>query len=115
MLDIDIEFRKGILFVRLGGRLDENSSLKLNKELIPIIKDNGIRYVVFNMEHLEYIDLEGIETLKYNYKVILENKGQTLVCGLKPGIVKLRINNSRLLNYMYETSNEIAAFNIINL
>ncbi|MFA5602442.1 MAG: STAS domain-containing protein [Bacilli bacterium] len=115
MLDIDIEFRKGILFVRLGGVLDISSSNKLNEELIPILKDNGIKYLVFNIENLNYIDLDGINSLKQKYNIISNNKGQILVCGIKNGLVKQRIDNSSLFNYMFETSNELAAFNIINL
>lgn len=115
MLDIDMEFRKGILFVRLGGVLNLKNSKKLNDELVPIIKDNGIKFLVFNMENLTYIDLDGIRTLKENYNIISDNKGKALLCGIKNGLVKLRVNNSQLLNYMFEASNELAAFNIINL
>ena len=34
MLDIDLEFRKGILFVRLGGTLDVNSSKPIGSYLV---------------------------------------------------------------------------------
>lgn len=50
MLDINYEIRKGILFIRLGGVLNKNTVSKLQNEVTDMIKDNGIRNVVFNLK-----------------------------------------------------------------
>jgi len=39
MLKINLEYRKGILFVRLKGNLNANTSKKFLEYAIPIIKD----------------------------------------------------------------------------
>lgn len=115
MLDINIEFRKGILFVRLSGELNKNTVGKLDEEVTSLIKDNGIRNIVFNIVELKSIDIKGINALLYNYEIIKNNKGKGCVCGINNTLVSHRIKNSRLLQYMYETSDELGAFNIINL
>ena len=97
MLDINFEFRKGVLFIRLIGKLDRNTVSKLKTEVTDMIKDNGIRNVVFNLSSLESIDMKGINSLLYNYELCRNNKGRTLICGIDNPLVKHRINNTRLL------------------
>ena len=115
MLDIDIQFHKGILFVRLEGVLNKNTVDKLKEEVTVLIKENGIRNIVFNVSSLDVIDCYGINALLSNYEICRDNKGKSLLCGINNNLVKHRINNSRLLKYMYETSDELSAINIINL
>lgn len=115
MLDINYEIRKGILFIRLGGVLNKNTVSKLQNEVTDMIKDNGIRNVVFNLKELESIDIKGINNLFYNYEICHNNKGKSLICGIDNSLVRHRINNTRLLKYMIETSDELSAFNIIKL
>lgn len=115
MLEINIEFRKGILFVRLIGELTKETVNKLNYEVTSLIKDNGIRNIVFNITDLNIIDIKGINSLLYNYEIIKNNHGRSCICGIKNTLVQHRIKNSRLLKYMYEASDELSAFNVINL
>lgn len=115
MLGINIEFHKGILFIRLDGNLDKNTVSKLKSEVTTLIKDNGIRNTVFNISNLNSIDCYGINALLNNYEICRDNNGKSLVCGINNNLVRHRINNSRLLKYMYETSDELSAINVINL
>lgn len=115
MLEINYEFRRGILFIRLNGILTKNTVDKLQNEVTDMIKDNGIRNVVFNIAGLKVIDMKGINSLLYNYELCHNNKGKSLVCGIDNSLVRHRIENSRLLKYMNETSDELSAFNVINL
>ena len=79
MIDYNIEFTKGVLFVRLSGILNNHNYLELQDELFEIIKDGGIKYLVFNNENLEMEDdtllFENIE------KLISDNDGKMLLCG----------------------------------
>lgn len=115
MLNINMEYRKGILFVRLTGTFNNETSPKVEKEVSQMINQGGIKYLVFNIENVNYIDMSGIDAMMKNYDMICENKGKAIVCGLNNELVRYRIENSRLLKYMYETSNELSAFNIIQL
>ena len=115
MLDIDMEYRKGILFVRLAGVLDETTASKINIDVSKIINKGGIKYLVYNVENLQSINIDGINAMLDNYNTISNNNGKVVVCGLNNNLVKHRIQNSRLLNYLSETSNELTALNMINL
>lgn len=115
VLNIEMEFRKGILFVRLSGELTERTIEKLNNEVTDIIRENGIRNIVFNIKDLEVIDMAGINMLYYNYQLSNDNKGKSLLCGMNNTLVKHRIQNSQLLNYMFEASDELSAFNVMRM
>lgn len=110
-----MEFHKGILFVRLLGILNEYTVEKFSSVVVNFVKENGIRNIVYNISSLKTIDCYGIDALLSSHKICKENNGTSLVCGMNEGIVKHRIKNSRLLKYMYETSDELSALNIINL
>lgn len=114
MLEINMEFRKGILFIRLIGELTKKTYQKLNDEVTIMIKENGIRNIVFNIEKLNKIDMKGISFLYYNYELCNYNKGKIMICGFQNEKVKNRIKNSRLLNYMYEVSSELTAIDQFN-
>ena len=114
MLKINMEFRKGILFIRLRGELTKKTVNKLNEDVTMLIIKNGIRNIVFNIEDLDLIDIKGINALLYNYEITNNNQGKSMLCGVNNTLVKHRINHSRLLNYMYEASDELTALAIIN-
>lgn len=107
-----MECRKGILFVRLGGELTKDTVGKLNNEVTELVRNAGIRNIVFNVENLISIDMKGISILFYNYELCKNNKGKSMLCGVEKAAVKQRIMNSRLLKYMYETNDELSAFRI---
>ncbi len=115
MLNIEMEFRKGILFIRLSGELTKKTVLKLKAEVTNIIKVSGINNVVYNMNYLTLIDTSGIIALYNNYELSKHNHGQSLLCGINNNIVKENIINSRLVYYMKEIKDELSAFKIINI
>lgn len=113
MLNVETEFRKGILFVRLRGHLNKTTINKINKKVTSIIKNNGIRNVVFNFSNLKSIDIKGINTIFYNYELCKNNKGRSMFCGNNDKIRK-KLKSSRLVNYVYETKDELSAMKILN-
>ncbi len=114
MLTVGTEFRKGILFVRLRGHLNKDTINKMNKRVTKIVKENGIRNIVFNFTNLKSIDIKGINTIFYNYELCKSNDGRSLMCGNNDNIRK-KLKKSRLINYVYETTDELSAMNILNL
>lgn len=114
MLNVGTEFRKGILFVRLKGHLNKDTINKLNKRVTNIVKDNGIRNIVFNFANLKSIDIKGINAIFYNYELCKNNEGRSLMCGNNDKI-RNKLKKSRLINYIYETTDELSASKILNL
>ena len=100
MLKMDMEYTKGILFVRLDGVLDRKNCYKLNNYIVPVILKHKIKYLVYNMYLLEDIDSSGIEA----------NKGKICICevasDVKKEIKKLRIK---------ETASELTAMDLIKV
>ena len=114
MLNVGTEFRRGILFVRLRGHLNKDTINKLNKRVTKVIKDNGIRNVVFNFTNLKSIDIKGINTIFYNYELCNNNEGRSMFCGNNDKI-RNKLKRSRLVNYVYEIKDELSAIRILNL
>ena len=67
MLDIDMEFKQGILLVRLKGILNGDTVNLFKSDFEMVIKDNGIKYVLLNLKGLNYIDNYGLEVINRNH------------------------------------------------
>lgn len=115
MLETNLEFRKGILFVRLNGKLTRDTTHYMEEEVISKIKSSGIRNIVFNIENLTDIDLKGINTLLYTYEICNHDHGRSLLCGILNKDIKLKLEKSRILKYIKETDSELSAFDLISL
>lgn len=100
-----MEYRKGILFVRLKGNLNANTSNKFLEYAIPIIKDYGIRYVVYNLGELVCLDEAG-------EKALIEAGNQAKINQGKVLIVNNKINSC--LDYD-NVSNELVALNLLKV
>ena len=100
-----MEYRKGILFVRLKGNLNANTAPKFEEYAIPIIKDYGIKYVVYNLSELMSLDSYGELALIKGGDEAKENDGKVL-------IVNNRINSN--LDYD-NVSNELVALDLLKV
>jgi len=115
MLDINLEYRKGVLFVRLGGVFNENTYKKISKNLKNIIIQGGIKYLVFNLKDVLSIDENGIESIIDNCRVVNKNNGKTMICKLQNEDVKRKIESNNIFDLCYEISDELSAFNLVNI
>jgi len=110
MLKMDLEYNKGILFVRLEGILNRRSSYKLNNYLVPVILKHKIKYLVYNMYLLKDIDESGLDALLNTKCAIRTNKGKICLCevskNLEKNIKRLRIR---------KTANELTALDLIEV
>lgn len=105
MLKINMEYRKGILFVRLKGNLNANTAPKFEEYTIPIIKDYGIKYVVYNLSELVSIDSRGENALIKGGDEAKINDGRVLI-----------VNNSINSNLEYDKiSNELVALDLLKV
>lgn len=114
MLNVGTEFRNGILFIRLKGHLNRETIEKYNKRVTNLIKENGIRNIVFNFTNLKSIDIKGINAIFYNYELCKNNEGMSMFCGNNEKI-KQKLKRSRLNSYVYEVKDELNAMRILNL
>lgn len=115
MLKITMEFRRGILFIRLRGKFVQSESMKFKKVVIDKIKEKGIRSVVFNIRELKEIDLKGIHNLFYTYELCHQNEGKVLICELYDSPVFEKLKKKRLFQYVEMIKGELDAFDIIKI
>lgn len=80
MLEIDMDSKYGILFVRLFGELTKKTRKKLNNEVWNLLINVGIKNVVFNLENVYKMDDSGFKTLVKCYDVCMENNGNSMIC-----------------------------------
>lgn len=111
MLEIDMEFKKGILIVRIKGRLDINTYHQLDKELNDIVVNNGIKYLLLNITNLDYLDEYGLKVIRNNYINIMKNKGKLLLCGTD----KILDYNININDTLYQIKKEEGAFQLIQI
>ena len=67
-----MEFRKGILFIRLKG--------DLNKDTIKGIIDKDFKYVVLNIDDMYSIDSYSIKYLNKIYRLYENNNKKFIIC-----------------------------------
>ena len=68
MLDVDMVSRCGILFVRLFGTLNKDTSKEFNKKVTKILHDVGVNNIVINIQNLSF-DAYGLNQIKKCYKM----------------------------------------------
>ncbi len=115
MLKIEMEFKKGIFFIRLDGLLTKDNVNKFIDECVPVVLKHGIKYVVINLDKVNAIDLKGIEALMEINDIVRNNLGKTTLCSLSNEEVKSIINQYDYNNCFYETSNELTALGVMKL
>ena len=107
MLKIVTEFSKGILFVRLYGTLNKNSVPMLNEEVTFLVKNNGFKNIVFNIEYLDEIDIKGAYAILYNYEIVRKNKGNVYICGTNNEKITSKLKKLKIFNYIKKKKNEL--------
>ena len=114
MLKIDMEFRKGILFIRLCGKLNKYTVHQIDENVIPVILKHGLKFIVVNVDKLESIDSHGIETLIKLNELVSKWNGKTTLCSLNK-YMKDSIYNTDLKNKYFETSDELTAIEVFKI
>lgn len=95
MLKINLEYNKGILFVRVCGNLNRRTSYKLSNYLVPVIMKHGIKYLVYNLYELDKIDEIGLKSLMYGKLAINANKGEVYMCEV-PTNLKEKLKTTKI-------------------
>ena len=92
MLKVLMEFRKGVLFVRLYGDFNDQSLDTFNKEVKEVIISSGIKYVVLNVRNLDSITNEGVTEIKRLRKILKKTNGELFLFGGEVKELKKLVN-----------------------
>ncbi len=110
----NIEYKKGVLFVRVNGDLINKNINEFENELIPIVLQVGIKFLALNLENLNSIDNSGVNSLLNIYKLIKSNCGKITFCNINDKM-KIQINESVLNDKFYKTDSELTALELFKL
>lgn len=111
MLDINMEIRRGILFVRLIGNLNKDTSKYFKSEVSNLVEEKGIKYLVINLSNLNNIDTIGADLILDEYRYIAKIDGKVVICGVDQN---QKIEKS-FFKGIHKSDNELQAFSIINI
>ena len=107
---MDLEYSKGILFVRFDGKLNRTTTYKINNYLIPMLLKHQIKNLVLNCYKLEDLDESGIDAMLNTKYAIKTNKGSIYMCEVNKNINK-KLNKL----HIKKTDNELMAFRLIEV
>lgn len=109
MIKFNLEFRKGILFVRIDRKLNKSDfNININ-QFKRIIKSIGIKYIVFNFNRIKEDDYFNIKFVINNYDLIKKNNGRLFLCG----DIDNNLSNMFMNMKINKLDNEIEVFNYI--
>lgn len=95
-----LEYRKGILFIRLSGIITASTINKF-KTIIENVKSNQIGNIVLNLNAISLVDEEGIEKIED----LMNHSDKFYICSN----IDLGCLNR------YKIDNELKAFEVINI
>lgn len=107
-MDINYEFRKGILFVRCEGIISLDNMDILSKRLDYFINNKGVRYFVINLEKATIVNNDFYEVLSSKYRDVKLHDGKLIVCGYDKSFLTSSCS-------IIHTDNELSAFKLIEV
>ena len=107
MLDINFEFIKGVLVVRLEGILNNKNVKSVRDSLLDIIQNGGIKYLMFNLTESSLE--ERIDMFDECNKLIKKNKGKMYICGFD------KKTENIITSSYYTVDNELSILNKIKV
>jgi len=106
LIKVNYEFRKGVMFVRIIGVLVSYNYKDTIDNIIYIIKNIGIKFVVFNLNNIKAIDAFVIDYLLKCNRLIKEDEGEMFICSSN-------CFESKFKHRIPIIRSEIEAFNVI--
>ena len=81
MLDINIEYVNGILFIKLDGKINSSNSNNIEENILNILQSGGIKYLFFNLTNL--VLEERVSLFDKCNSYVRKNGGKLFICGYK--------------------------------
>ena len=78
-INIQMAIRKNILFVRLKGELDQAVTEKLKIRISELIDKYDIKYLVFNLAALNFMDSSGVGFIIGRYTQLKKRNAEKMV------------------------------------
>lgn len=88
-MDISFERHKNCLVVNVLGDIDHHFADLAKTAIDNEAKKEGVKNIVFNLSHVDFMDSAGIGMIIGRYKYTLNKGGLTAVVGLSENLKKI--------------------------
>lgn len=88
-IGVNVQTQDDIMFVALTGELDQSTTNQVKVRLMTTIAAHDIKYIVFNLKSLSFMDSSGIGIILGRYNQVKSVGGQVFVLGMSPTVNKL--------------------------
>lgn len=110
----NIEFKKGILFIRVKGILVGNKVSKFEDEVIPILLGLEAKNVTINMYEVSLIDKRGLNSIIKLSEIVNNNRGKLAICEINEKISS-NFAKSDVFEYCFKTKNELTSLGVFSI
>lgn len=107
MLEINEEVSRGILFLRIDGKISNDNFNILGNKINYLLYKQGIQYFVFDFQDINKLEENIFFKIQNKLVEIFLNCGQVVLCGI-PEIDKKKIGYTR--DKLYYVNKESEAF-----
>lgn len=110
----DIEYKKGVLYIRLKGLLVGKRVRSFEEEVIPIALGLKAKYITINLQELDMVDIRGLESFIKLSSIVNNNDGKLVLCEINE-LIKNRVYKSDVFDYCYKTKNELTSLGVFSI
>lgn len=88
-LQIELEYDKKALIVRLKGELDHHTAEMVKTRMEEAMKQQEVNNVILSLKELHFMDSSGLGVIIGRYKLITSKGGKMVVCDVSPAVHRL--------------------------
>lgn len=88
-MQIDMEYGRKALIVRLTGELDHHTADSVKLKMEESLEKGTASHIVLNLRGLDFMDSSGIGVILGRYKQITAKGGKMVICNASPAVHRL--------------------------
>ena len=82
MLDVQCQYARGSLIVRIGGELDFQTAAQFRSVVEKELDETGAQNLILNLEALKFVDSSGLGAILGRYKRVMAAGGNVYMVGV---------------------------------
>lgn len=110
----NIEYKNGVLYVRVFGVLVGDKVNIFENEIIPIVLSLKTKWVMVNLNRIDLIDSRGVNSLVKVSDVVNRFKGKVVLCEMND-YVKDNLSHTDVFDYCFKSKNEKLAMDVFKI
>lgn len=88
IVKMDLEYQKGVFFIRLQGNLKRKYCHKINNYVLPVLKKHQIKNCIINLQNLEDMEECGIDAILKIKCLMKSYHGHIYLCHVKKDLAR---------------------------